>query len=106
MTNKTNRNFGPPYLKYQLNANTFDSPRLDADLGSQSRTSAIIDGLGMDRRCTDRSVLRERLESRRLFRFFGSLSRCFSVLSAWLAIHLEQACCAALVNPNMKRIVT
>ncbi len=41
---------------------------------------------------------------------YGSLSGCFSVLSAdrlMLALmHLEQACCATLVNQNMKRIVT
>ncbi len=36
VTNKTNINFEPPYLKYQLNVNTFDSPCLDADVGSQS----------------------------------------------------------------------
>ncbi len=43
---------------------------------------------------------------------FGSLSGCFSVLSAdrllvcVAPMHLKQACCVALVNQNMKRIVT
>ncbi len=41
MTNKTNINFGPPYLKWQLNTNTLDSPCLDADVGSQSHETSI-----------------------------------------------------------------
>ncbi len=69
----------------------------------------------MDRRCTDRSVRgigvpRERLESRLLLMLLGRSLGAVSVLSADrlmpALMHLEQACCAALVNPNMKHIVT
>ncbi len=84
MTNKTNRTFGLPYLKYQLNANTFDSSHLDADLGSQSRTSAIVYSWFRDGSALHGPVGATGATGKQTALYaFGSLSRCFSVLSAW-----------------------